>query len=152
MPSGGLLERPQDAKFYDWHLKDPKDRPFVRFKFHYRSWDSLQASELIPENHRRALLSPTPSVMKTLGLSQQLGFEFDVSSLGNGGNESGEDGAGGEADDEDDWEDASEVNEDDAPHDSVVSDTPWLTSVFDNSPPSHSKSLDQRSSTGLQYG
>lgn len=159
MPSGGLLERPQDAKFYDWHLKDPKDSPFVRFKFHYRSWDSLQASELIPENHRRALLSPTPSVMKTLGLSEQLGFEWDVNDLNDGEDGSaedesdrdeydrddpGEDDSGGEADDEQNWEELSEVDEEEAP---------WVTNGVDiaNSQIAEIVSQNHRIAAGLQY-
>ncbi|KAF7949192.1 hypothetical protein EAE96_008360 [Botrytis aclada] len=29
MPSHGLIEKPQDARYYDWHLKDAKDNPYI---------------------------------------------------------------------------------------------------------------------------
>ena len=68
MPTAGLLDKPQDAKFYDWHLKDPKDSPFVTFKFHYRSWESLTTLQLIPDDHPHQLLPASPSVLSLNGL------------------------------------------------------------------------------------
>jgi len=56
MPSGGLLSRPQDAKYYDWILRDPKGSPWITFKFHYRSWENLIQLQLIPASHPRELL------------------------------------------------------------------------------------------------
>lgn len=47
-PSIGLMDQPQDAYHYSWHLIDRKDSPFVTFRFHYRSWDSLEQLNLIP--------------------------------------------------------------------------------------------------------
>ncbi|KAK3327721.1 hypothetical protein B0T19DRAFT_171985 [Cercophora scortea] len=47
-PSIGLLDQPQEACFYDWHLVDPRDSPFATFRFHYRSWDNLYQLSLIP--------------------------------------------------------------------------------------------------------
>lgn len=47
-PSIGLLERPEDTTFYEWHLIDPKDSPYATFRFHYRSWDNLEQLNLIP--------------------------------------------------------------------------------------------------------
>ncbi|KAF3770692.1 hypothetical protein M406DRAFT_240032, partial [Cryphonectria parasitica EP155] len=47
-PSGGLLDNPQDITFFDFHLIDPKDAPFATFRFHYRSWDSLNQLSLVP--------------------------------------------------------------------------------------------------------
>lgn len=72
MPSGGLLENPEDARFYDWFLRDPKDRPLASFQFHYRSWDSLFYLQLIPADHPRRLLPASPSVISLNGLSRDL--------------------------------------------------------------------------------
>ncbi|KAH6890023.1 hypothetical protein B0T10DRAFT_45500 [Thelonectria olida] len=47
-PSGGLLESPEDAHYYDWLLIDPREFPFVSFRFHYRSWTNLRLLNLIP--------------------------------------------------------------------------------------------------------
>ncbi|KAH6975542.1 hypothetical protein BKA56DRAFT_675554 [Ilyonectria sp. MPI-CAGE-AT-0026] len=47
-PSGGLLESPEDAYYYDWLLIDPKEFPFVSFRFHYRSWTNLRQLSLVP--------------------------------------------------------------------------------------------------------
>ncbi|KAF4964526.1 hypothetical protein FSARC_7557 [Fusarium sarcochroum] len=49
-PSGGLLESPEDARFYDWILIDPKESPFVSFRFHYRSWANLRQLSLAPDS------------------------------------------------------------------------------------------------------
>ena len=67
MPTGGLLDKPQDAKFYDYHLADPKDKPFATFKFHYRSWETLNSQELIPSNYPQQLLMPSASIMSLNG-------------------------------------------------------------------------------------
>ncbi|KFY30800.1 hypothetical protein V493_01665 [Pseudogymnoascus sp. VKM F-4281 (FW-2241)] len=53
--SSGLLEKSR-YKYFDWLLEDPKDDPFVTFRFHYRSWDSLNALQLVPEVCDRELL------------------------------------------------------------------------------------------------
>ncbi|KAF8863716.1 hypothetical protein BDZ45DRAFT_86601 [Acephala macrosclerotiorum] len=55
-PSEGLHENPAEAKFYDWHLKDTKNAPFIVFKFHYHSWESLELLELIPPGNPRTML------------------------------------------------------------------------------------------------
>ncbi|KAM0438899.1 hypothetical protein ACHAPT_001660 [Fusarium lateritium] len=47
-PSGGLLESPETACYYDWILIDPKEFPFVSFHFHYRSWSNLCQLNLAP--------------------------------------------------------------------------------------------------------
>jgi hypothetical protein len=49
-PSGGLLDNPQDVTFFDFHLIDPKDEPFARFQFHYRSLANLRQLNLIPSD------------------------------------------------------------------------------------------------------
>jgi len=113
MPSEALVDKPQDARFYDWHLKDPKDHPYAVFKFHYRSWESLESLQLIPSNHVRNLLPPSASLLSLAGLSredqvrlQEEEFSPDSSSPTK----------------------ASESTE--------TSNTPWLTTVFDDSPES----------------
>ncbi|CAM1510284.1 Fc.00g006190.m01.CDS01 [Cosmosporella sp. VM-42] len=47
-PSGGLLDCPEDASYYDWLLIDPSDSPFASFRFHYRSWTNLRQLSLVP--------------------------------------------------------------------------------------------------------
>ncbi|KAL4726787.1 hypothetical protein ACLX1H_005677 [Fusarium chlamydosporum] len=47
-PSGGLLDSPEDACYYDWVLIDPKEFPFVTFRFHYRTWSNLYQLSLAP--------------------------------------------------------------------------------------------------------
>ncbi|UPL01787.1 hypothetical protein LCI18_012721 [Fusarium solani-melongenae] len=47
-PSGGLVESPETACYYDWILIDPKEFPFVSFHFHYRSWANLCQLNLAP--------------------------------------------------------------------------------------------------------
>ncbi|KAK6605363.1 hypothetical protein H4I95_05169 [Botrytis cinerea] len=72
MPTHGLVEKPHDARYYDWHLKDAKDNPFVTFKFHYRSWDHLERLHLIPPNHPRILESQVPAIARHLMASSQI--------------------------------------------------------------------------------
>ncbi|KAF7558579.1 hypothetical protein G7046_g5581 [Stylonectria norvegica] len=47
-PSGGLVDYPEDACYYDWLLTDPTDSPFASFRFHYRSWLNLRQLSLVP--------------------------------------------------------------------------------------------------------
>jgi hypothetical protein len=54
---GGPLER-RKYHFYDVELFDPKNDPFVTFRMHYRSWESLEALSLIPSGTPRVLLEP----------------------------------------------------------------------------------------------
>lgn len=54
-------------KYFDWLLEDPKDDPFVTFRFHYRSWDSLQALQLVPEMFKQELL-PAFSLKNSLSM------------------------------------------------------------------------------------
>ncbi len=124
MPSGGLLERPQDAKFYDWHLKDPKDNPFATFKFHYRSWDSLVYLQLIPDDHPRTLLTASPSILSLNGVSRELHTKLEQDSDNENGIQPGLKHSL-----------SSNVN---------ISE-PWLTSVFDDSPQRLSQAPDKRS-------
>lgn len=120
MPSQGLFDRPQDAKFYDWHLKDSSDSPHATFKFHYRSWESLQSLNLIPADHARILFPPSASVLSLVGLSREEQEKLQEDAMPTS---------------EESPAKASETSES-----SVV---PWLTSVFDDSPES-GKSRDRR--------
>ncbi|KAH6655335.1 hypothetical protein BKA67DRAFT_234039 [Truncatella angustata] len=58
-PTGGLVEDPQDATFYDWLLIDPKDAPFASFRFHYRSMKHLLQLNLVPQSESRPQLPKT---------------------------------------------------------------------------------------------
>ncbi|KAM0199566.1 hypothetical protein ACHAPA_006875 [Fusarium lateritium] len=49
-PSGGLLDSPEEACFYDWILTDSKESPFVSFRFHYRSLSNLRQLNLAPDS------------------------------------------------------------------------------------------------------
>ncbi|KAF5670205.1 hypothetical protein FDENT_11367 [Fusarium denticulatum] len=48
-PSGGLLDSPDEACFYDWILMDSKESPFVSFRFLYRSLLNLRQLSLAPD-------------------------------------------------------------------------------------------------------
>ncbi|KAH7360293.1 hypothetical protein BKA65DRAFT_182018 [Rhexocercosporidium sp. MPI-PUGE-AT-0058] len=124
MPSGGLLEKPQDAKFYDWHLKDPKDNPFATFKFHYRSWDNLTSLQLIPDNHPRTLLPASPSVLSLNGASQELQSKLEEDT---------------------DEEEKGVIAQLKRSMSSTIISDPWLTSVFDDSPERPLSNQDHRS-------
>jgi hypothetical protein len=123
MPSQGLVDRPQDAKFYNWHLKDPKDRPYATFKFHYRTWESLQSLNLIPSDYPRSLLPPSASILSLVGLSRKEQEKLREEAVSPHKESPAK---------------ASETSE--TSESSVI---PWLTSVFDDSPES-SKSRDKR--------
>lgn len=113
MPSEALFDHPEEARFYDWYLKDPKGKPFITFKFHYRSWENLASLQLIPEGHPQTILLPSPSLLSVIGLPRELQVnegEFDFES------ESGSIIMSSEP--------------------SAASTTPWMTSVFDDLPAS----------------
>ncbi|KAH6845552.1 hypothetical protein B0I37DRAFT_434770 [Chaetomium sp. MPI-CAGE-AT-0009] len=69
-PSIGLLDQPQDACFYDWHLLDAKDSPFVTFRLHYRSLQNLKRLNLIPATELKLLCSVSPKVLRTIAQAQ----------------------------------------------------------------------------------
>ncbi|KAF5635214.1 hypothetical protein F25303_8585 [Fusarium sp. NRRL 25303] len=48
-PSGGLLDSPDEACFYNWILIDSKESPFVSFRFLYRSLLNLRQLSLAPD-------------------------------------------------------------------------------------------------------
>lgn len=157
MPSGGLLDKPQDSKFFRWHLKDAKDDPFATIKFHYRSWKSLHALSLVPEDYPRALLSPNTSVVPLVENTCDPKSYPDDDEEDVVDEHEGDDGVKGYGHDEVEcWADDDETSipiEETSGRDScasAVSHTPWLTGVFDDSPPT-TVERERRSSIGLQY-
>ncbi|KAI2463991.1 hypothetical protein F4781DRAFT_425902 [Annulohypoxylon bovei var. microspora] len=48
--SGGLVDNPQDASFYEYHLEDARDSPYATFCFHYRSMKYLEQLNIIPQH------------------------------------------------------------------------------------------------------
>ncbi|KAI0377411.1 hypothetical protein F5Y04DRAFT_177208 [Hypomontagnella monticulosa] len=52
-PSGGLVDNPQDATFYEYHLEDARDSPYATFCFHYRSKRLLGLLNLLPQQETR---------------------------------------------------------------------------------------------------
>jgi hypothetical protein len=77
LATGGLVENPKDAKFYNWHLKDPKDKPFVVFKFYYRSWNTLTELHIVSPTRAQQLIPTTPSLVSLAGLSRDAQFHLD---------------------------------------------------------------------------
>jgi hypothetical protein len=71
------VDKPQDARYYDYILVDPKDEPYTAFLFHYRSWEFLQSLQLIPYSHPRALLKPSNSFAFLAGPSTDKGLQED---------------------------------------------------------------------------
>jgi hypothetical protein len=129
MPSEGLIDRPEDARFYDWHLKDPKNKPFAVFKFHYRSWDSLISLQLISDGHQRALLPTTPSLLEMNGKWRELQATLNEEGKEPQDNVKVEDGHSSS-----DNEEHEKPEEGIGDSTSDISSTPWLTTVFDDSP------------------
>ncbi|KAI1126807.1 hypothetical protein F5Y10DRAFT_205362 [Nemania abortiva] len=48
-PSGGLVDNPEDATYYNYYLIDAKDAPYATFCFHYRSMKYLRQLNLVPQ-------------------------------------------------------------------------------------------------------
>lgn len=130
MPSSGLFENPQDAKYYDYHLMEPPSNPYGRFRFHYRSWDNLESLQLIPSSYPRKLLAPSASILSLNGLSRELQAQLEES----------------ESDEEEGDEQEEEQPELSTKSSfmSQVSDTPWLTTIFDDVPDETPKNREKR--------
>ncbi|RFU23957.1 hypothetical protein B7463_g12377, partial [Scytalidium lignicola] len=106
MPSNGLLEHPKDSQYYEWYLKDPKDKPFVSFSLHYRSWDYLKMLQIIPSSYSRSLLSTSPTPISVRpSIQREDEYKYD--------------------DNEDDVTSGSFDSNEDA--------TPWISSSFEGS-------------------
>ena len=69
-PSIGLLDQPQDACFYDWHLLDAKDSPFATFRLHYRSLQNLKRLNLIPPTELELLCAISPKVLRNIAQAE----------------------------------------------------------------------------------
>ncbi|KAI1414243.1 hypothetical protein F5Y13DRAFT_159071 [Hypoxylon sp. FL1857] len=52
-PSSGLVNNPEDATFYEYHLEDSRDSPYATFCFHYRSMEYLEQLNLISQHETR---------------------------------------------------------------------------------------------------
>lgn len=61
MPTRGLLDGTEEATYWKYHLRDAKDSPYAIFAFHYRSWESLEAAQLIAPGLSTQLMSASPS-------------------------------------------------------------------------------------------
>ena len=59
-PSGGLIDCPENALYYDWLLIDPIHSPFAAFRFHYRSWTNLRQLSLVLSTHEPEEISIPP--------------------------------------------------------------------------------------------
>ncbi|KJR83107.1 uncharacterized protein SPSK_04148 [Sporothrix schenckii 1099-18] len=86
--SNGLLENPQMANFYDYHLIDAIDAPYATFQFHYRSWENLRLLQLAPSEKPPELLCASPA--KTIDEElDSVGFDFSNNARGRAGNRLG---------------------------------------------------------------
>ncbi|KAF2101274.1 hypothetical protein NA57DRAFT_72716 [Rhizodiscina lignyota] len=63
--NGGVLQRGQPRRFYQFKLIDPKDEPLMRFRFFYRTYDELRALGVDYDSGARSenssILTITPS-------------------------------------------------------------------------------------------
>ncbi|RYC57479.1 hypothetical protein CHU98_g8747 [Xylaria longipes] len=91
-PSGGLVDNPEDATYYNYYLVDAKDSPYATFCFHYRSMKYLKQLNLVPQlgldmspiprrslNTRRELSTEKSRSESTSPLARR--FTFDASTL-----------------------------------------------------------------------
>ncbi|KAK3901853.1 hypothetical protein C8A05DRAFT_34460 [Staphylotrichum tortipilum] len=65
-PTMGMIDEPEKACFYDWHLLDAKDSPFASFRLHYRSLKNLKQLNLIPATELELLCAVSPRALKAL--------------------------------------------------------------------------------------
>lgn len=61
-----MIENPEDVTFYQWHLVDPKDSPYARFSFHYRTMENLKQLSLIPPAPRSRPILREPQTPTTV--------------------------------------------------------------------------------------
>ncbi|KAI0472184.1 hypothetical protein GGR56DRAFT_682681 [Xylariaceae sp. FL0804] len=64
-PSGGLVDNPEDATYFDYHLVDAKEAPYATFCFHYRSMKHLEQLNLVPQRDFRPLYQGSTADMET---------------------------------------------------------------------------------------
>lgn len=80
-PSGGLVENPQDATFYDWLLIDAKNAPYASFRFHYRSLKYMLQLNLIPQSESRLLLPRIDSSFSAVSVTPINENEMSVTTM-----------------------------------------------------------------------
>ncbi|KAI4594897.1 hypothetical protein LQW54_005579 [Pestalotiopsis sp. IQ-011] len=80
-PSGGLVENPQDATFYDWLLIDAKNAPYASFRFHYRSLKYMLQLNLIPQSESRLLLPRIDSSFSAVSVTPINENEVSVTTM-----------------------------------------------------------------------
>ncbi|KAI1771791.1 hypothetical protein F4818DRAFT_454314 [Hypoxylon cercidicola] len=77
-PSGGLVDSPENATFYEYHLEDSRDSPYATFCFHYRSKKNLEQLNIIPQ--QEIGLGSTPiGPSSTVPLDSQEGSTRNIS-------------------------------------------------------------------------
>lgn len=80
-PSGGLVENPQDANYYDWLLIDAKNAPYASFRFHYRSLKYMLQLNLIPQSESRLLLPRIDSSFSAVSVTPISETEVAVTTM-----------------------------------------------------------------------
>ncbi|KAI1079257.1 hypothetical protein F5B20DRAFT_544209 [Whalleya microplaca] len=79
-PSGGLVDNPEDATYYEYHLDDAKDTPYATFCFHYRSMKHLEQLNLVPQQEARLRSTPMDTRDTPIACSQDVHDVNGVSS------------------------------------------------------------------------
>ncbi|KAH9999260.1 hypothetical protein F4779DRAFT_631321 [Xylariaceae sp. FL0662B] len=69
-PSGGLVDNPEDATYYEYHLDDAKDAPYATFCFHYRSMRHLEQLNLVPHHESKLRSRPMDARDTAVSCSQ----------------------------------------------------------------------------------
>ncbi|KAI1288649.1 hypothetical protein F5Y03DRAFT_389113 [Xylaria venustula] len=72
-PSGGLVNNPEDATYYNYYLIDAKDAPYATFCFHYRSMKYLKQLNLVPQLG----LDTSPASKSSFDLHRERSLESD---------------------------------------------------------------------------
>ncbi|KAI1436060.1 hypothetical protein GGR50DRAFT_686691 [Xylaria sp. CBS 124048] len=75
--SGGLVDNPEDATYYNYYLIDAKDAPYATFCFHYRSMKYLEQLNLIPQSE----LETSPASNKSVDIHKERNMEFSRSGV-----------------------------------------------------------------------
>ncbi|TLD19566.1 hypothetical protein PspLS_09544, partial [Pyricularia sp. CBS 133598] len=82
--SDGLVDRPEEAAYYDYHLYDPKEAPFATFDFHYRSWQNLRQLHIIPQEELQAFASTTDDTFDSSDLESTKPVWEELEEFGGG--------------------------------------------------------------------
>ncbi|KAI1822830.1 hypothetical protein F4861DRAFT_512865 [Xylaria intraflava] len=94
-PSGGLVDNPEDATYYNYYLVDAKDTPYATFCFHYRSMKYLKQLNIIPQpelgtpsaldrslNAQKGQFMGTSNLEATSPMARQFSFDVDAPESG----------------------------------------------------------------------